>query len=188
VATEEDAADLERMLENAREKGWEDTVQRMIDGDSTPGEISSGMNMYQGMLRSSRSQSENHPRLLMYDHSPGFQAYESGMAKVTGRRPEEEITDLRQKPRIYEKDNDAKTDYIPFEVLPEEAMPVNAGYNGSELPEVVLEHGAVDMQEDRQVTFQVHPYDPEDITGESWRQNLQDYERGDLQFARSSGS
>lgn len=188
MATEEDAADFGRLLENARDKGWDETVQRMIEGDGKPGEISSNMNMYHGMLRSSRSQSENHPRLLMYDHSPGFQAYESGMAKITGRRPEAEITEIKPGPTLYERDNDAETDYIPFEVLPEEAMPVNAGYDGSEVPEVVLEHGAVDMQEGRQVTFRVHPYDPEDITGESWRQNLQNYERGDLQFTRTSGS
>lgn len=179
MTEDSDLEELGIMLENSK-LDVEDQVRRAIDEEETHGKISGAMNIYHGMLSDSRSQSENHPRLLMYAHSPGFEAYESGMAKVTGRRPDDEIAPLRKGKQTYRKDSDVKTEYIPMEVLPEEAMPVGAVYDGEAVPEVILEHGEVDMQKGRQVTFQVQPYDPGDITGSNWQENLQNYEDGDL--------
>lgn len=184
MTEKDDLGELGRMLENSK-LDVEDQVRRAIDEDEgSNGQISGAMNMYHGMLSDSRSQTENHPRLLMYAHSPGFEAYESGMAKVTGRRPSEEIVPVRRGKQTYRKDSDVETQYIPLEVLPEEAMPVGAAYEGEEVPEVVLEHEDVDMQKGRQVTFQVQPYDPGDITGSNWQNNLQNYEEGDVSFRR----
>ena len=185
VTQEDDLGELGRMLENSK-LDVEEQVRRAINEDEeTNGKVSGAMNIYHGMLSDSRSQSENHPRLLMYAHSSGFEAYESGLAKVTGRRPSDEIAPLRRGKQTYRRDSDVNTDYIPLEVLPEEAMPVGAAYEGEGVPEVVLEHGELDMQEGRQVTFQVQPYDPGDITGSNWQDNLQDYEEGDVRFRRS---
>lgn len=180
VIDEDDLGDLETMLENSK-LDVEDQVRRAVNEDSD-GTISGNMNLYHGMLSDSRSQVENHPRLLVYAHSPGFEAYETGMAQLTGRRPDDEITPLRKGKQTYRKDSEVNTDYIPLEVLPEEAMPIGAVYQGEEVPELILEHEELEMQKGRQVTFQVHPYDPGDITGANWQENIQNYDGDEVNF------
>ncbi|MFB6175129.1 MAG: hypothetical protein ABEJ87_04065 [Candidatus Nanohalobium sp.] len=171
--------DLRNMLERAEEKGWTETVRKMMEQEGDNGKIAS--NLYQGVLTGSRPQSENYPRLMVYEHSPGFESGETGLARVTGRRPEDEISPRRSgQSKSFQQDSYIETDYIRLEVLPEGAMPLKAVYDESGFPEVILEHEEVDMEEGRNVNFQVLPYDPEDITGGSWRQNLQNFEKGDL--------
>ncbi|MFB6241222.1 MAG: hypothetical protein ABEJ36_00270 [Candidatus Nanosalina sp.] len=184
---ETDGFSEEGVLEKAEELGWEEIVQRMLDEKGDPGSISSEMNMYYGVLNSSRGQSGSEPRLLVYDHSPGFESGDSGMVKVSGKDPD--AIDSSRVPgqgNVFTQDQGVDTKYIRFGVLPEESMPVAARYSGGDVPEVVLEHEEVEMMEGENVTFQVHPYDPEDITGESWQENLQNYDgEGDVSFVNT---
>lgn len=178
----------ESLLEKAEELGWEETVHSMLDEEGDPGVISSGMNMYYGVLGSSRTQSADEPKLLVYDHSPGFQSGDTGMAKVSGKDSEAVYSSkVPGQGNVFTQDSEVDTDYLRFEVLPEESMPVRARYEETGMPEVVLEHDGVEMDEGGNVTFQVHPYDPEDITGESWQRKLQNYD-GEVKFRNNFGS
>lgn len=177
---------LSKLLEKAEEKGWGETVRRMIEQDEENGKMT-GTNLYQGVLTGSRSQSKNYPRLLVYDHSPGFESGDTGMTKVSGRRPSEEISPRTpSQSKAFHQDNYIETDYIRLEVLPQGAMPLNPIYDDNNFPEVILEHEEIDMDEGSNVNFQILPYDPEDITGSSWTQNLQEFEEGDLSFRSGS--
>jgi hypothetical protein len=176
----------ESVLDKAEELGWEETVQRMLNQEGDPGAISSDMNMYYGVLNSSRSQSADQPRLLVYDHSPMFEKGDTGMVRVSGKDPDAvDSTRVPGQGNVFTQDQGVDTQYIRLGVLPEEAMPVASRYGEGDVPEVVLEHDGVDMLEGDSVTFQVHPYDPEDITGESWEDNIRDYDGGDVSFMSS---
>jgi hypothetical protein len=190
VKEDKDGFSEEDVQEKAEELGWEETVQRMLDQEGDPGAISSDMNMYYGVLNSSRGQSGNEPRLLVYDHSPGFESGDSGMVKVSGKDPDAlKSSRVPGQGNVFTQDQGVDTKYIRFGVFPEESMPVAARYVDGEVPEVVLEHEGVEMMEGENVTFQVHPYDPEDITGESWQENLQNYDgEGDLSYLSSKNT
>ncbi|MFB6115245.1 MAG: hypothetical protein ABEK04_03050, partial [Candidatus Nanohalobium sp.] len=153
-----------------------------------PGQVSSSKNIYRGMLNSSMPQlTEDEPMLFVYDHSPGFPDDATGMAKVRGRVPQGEAQSItRRSARSPQPvSNDVETKYIPFRVESEDALP-NAQYDGEGVPEVVLEHEEIDMREGYEVSINVLPYDPEDVTGESWQQNLQNYDGGEVSFRQGS--
>lgn len=190
MGQQDEGFDREQVLEDAETLGWEETAQRMLEEEGEPGSISSEMNMYYGVLNRSMGQvSSNEPLLLVYDHSPGFQRGEHGMAKLSGKSPDAvNSSKVPGRGNVFTNGDEVETKYVRFEVHPEEAMPTPARYDGSEVPELVLEHETVDMLEDDQVTFQVHPYDPEDITGESWEENLRNYDGQDVSFIDTSNT
>lgn len=175
------------MLKNSK-LDLEEQVERAMQGEGKDGLIADNMNLYHGFLSGSRPQTQEYPRVLVYGHSPNFQEFQSGMAKVTGKRPSEEVMPRQKgKNNVYARDNDVETEYIPLEVLPDEAMPLDPVYEGGERIELLLEHDDLDMQEGKTVTFRVNPYNPGDITGSDWRDNIQNYESGNVDF-RGAGS
>ncbi len=173
------------MIEKA-ERIEEDTIRRAAEGEGSSGVISSNRNLYQGVLNSSMGQYDDEPKFLVYAHSPGFEEFQEGYVRVNGRVPEEEVAErIPGQPETFASDSDVDTDYIKLEVLPEEAMPTAASYQGSDIPEAVLQHDGIEMREDNNVTFQVYPWTEGQITGSNWQDNLQNYEPGDLSFRGS---
>lgn len=164
----------------------EDTIRRAAEGEGSDGVISSNRNLYQGVLNSSMPQYDDEPKFLVYAHSPGFEEFQEGYVQVKGRVPEEEVPEkIPGQPQTFAADSDVDTDYIKLEVLPEEAMPTKSKYQGSDLPEAVLQHNGVEMREEDNVTFQVYPWTEGQITGSDWQDNIQNYDQGDLSFRGS---
>lgn len=158
-----------------------DTIERAANQECEPGVISENMNMYHGMLNDSMGQYDGEPKFLVYDHSPGFESGQSGYVQVQGKIPKEHRPDvIPGQSNPYRKDTNVETDYIKLEVLPEDAMPRKAMYDGQEVPEGVLQHEEVQMQSGENVTLQIHPWGEGQVTGSDWQDNLQNYERGDL--------
>ena len=158
-----------------------DTIERAAEGPEKPGVISENMNLHYSMLNDSMGQYGDEPKFLVYDHSPGFEAGETVYVQVQGKIPKEHRPDvIPGQSNAYRKDPDVQTDYIKLEVLPENAMPRKAMYEGEEVPEGVLQHEEVQMQSGENVTLQIHPWGQGQITGSDWQENLQNYEEGDL--------
>jgi hypothetical protein len=132
---------------------------------STPANhVFADRNIFQGYVNSSTGEiTRDEPYIAVYDHTPGFNAGETGYGRVRGV---------------------GNTGYLPLEVQSTDTLP-NPRYQDSGYMEVAVEHDDITVEKDTLATIQVIPYDPEQLTSESWRDVLDSYDAEDSNIRNS---
>ena len=135
------------------------------------GELSSSMNQYLGVLNSSMDQiTVEEPHIIVYDHSPGFEAGQTGYGRLRSK------TGNRRDPvHGIKLDNCIDTGIVPLKVQDSSTLP-EPRYLGN--VEVAIEYDGLDIPEGENVTFSVLPYHPGKINESSVEDALNEFSRG----------
>ncbi len=154
---EDEDVDIQGILNDASNQGFAQHGEELAEEDIEQHAISSGMNVFQGVLNTSMHQTGEEPRIIVYEHSPGFNQDETGYGVVHGRNMNDSYVFPDEARHRVPQSTREKTGIIPLEVEDSEDLP-GPHYEGS--VEVLLEHDGMDLREDYPVTVRAIPYDP----------------------------
>ena len=146
--------DIDKALRQFESQDLQDSAQMLENNTLLTGEISSGMNLYQGIMNSSMDEiTVDEPHIMVYGHSPGFEAGQTGYGRLRTKKPGRN----RDPVHGIKIDNSIDTGIIPLKVQASETLP-EPRYPGN--VEVSLEYDGLEIPEGQNVTFSVLPYHP----------------------------
>jgi len=171
----EDEVDVDEMLQQETDTDLRTDVENLAPGETDQHAISSEMNVYQGVLNTSMYQVGDEPRIVVYDHSPGFEQGQTGYGVLHARNMKDSYTYPENGGRRVSQRTTSRTGIIPLEVGESEYLP-GPHYQGEGVVEMMVEHNGHEFQEDHPAMLKVIPFDPSSLNNADLEEVLGRYD------------